>query len=109
MSNEIINQVKPIMVGLDNDLYHNGEPYKEWLSSTSIKDYMVSPKFAKYKKEHPLEFGISAEASEKGSLYHAYMESMVNYGNSSLAKSFLSDFVFGKMSFVSPSSSSSLI
>ena len=83
MSNEIINQVKPIMVGLDNDLYHNGEPYKEWLSSTSIKDYMVSPKFAKYKKEHPLEFGISAEASEKGSLYHAYMESMVNYGDDS--------------------------
>ena len=83
MSNEVTNVVQPIMVGLPNDQYHNGEPYNEWLSSTSIKDYMVSPKFAKYKKEHPLDFGISDDASEKGSLYHAYMESMVNYGDAS--------------------------
>ena len=76
-------EVEPIIYGLDNDQYHNGDPYKEWLSSTSIKDYMVSPKFAKYKKEHPLDFGISNDASEKGSLYHAYMESMVNYEDTS--------------------------
>lgn len=69
--------------GLRNDLYHNGEPYSDYLSSSSLKDYLISPKFAKYKKEHPLEFGISDDAAEKGSLYHAYMESMVNYGNDS--------------------------
>lgn len=82
-SNETVNVVQPIMVGLSNDLYHNAEPYNEWMSSTSIKDYMISPKFAKYKKEHPQDFTISNEASEKGSLYHAYMESMVNYGDES--------------------------
>jgi hypothetical protein len=81
----IIKEVKvnPIIYGLPNEKYHNGEPYNQYLSSTSLKDYMVSPKFFKYKKEHPLDFGISDDASEKGSLYHAYMESMVNFGDNS--------------------------
>lgn len=77
------DKVNPIIYNLPNELYHNGEPYNQYLSSTSIKDYMVSPKFARYKKEHPLDFGISDDAAEKGSLYHAYMESMVNYGDTS--------------------------
>ena len=53
---------------------------KDFLSSTQIKDYMVSPKFARYKALHPELFEISIEASEKGSLYHDAMESLVNTG-----------------------------
>ena len=60
--------------------YHKGERFKDFLSSTQIKDYMVSPKFARYKALHPEMFEISIEASEKGSLYHDAMESLVNTG-----------------------------
>lgn len=75
---------------LTNEEYHRGERFKEYLSSTQIKDYLISPKFAKYKREHPQEFEISKEASEKGSLYHNYMESLVNTGSD---ESFLNSVV----------------
>ena len=72
---------EPIIIGLDNELYHRGEGYDQYLSSTEIKDYLVSPKYAKYKKEHPEEFIISDDALEFGSMYHAYMESLHNHGD----------------------------
>lgn len=65
---------------LSNEEYHRGERFKDYLSSTQLKDYLISPKFAKYKREHPLEFNISRDASEKGSLYHNCMESIVRTG-----------------------------
>ncbi|MDR2628227.1 MAG: PD-(D/E)XK nuclease-like domain-containing protein [Dysgonamonadaceae bacterium] len=66
---------------LSNEHYHRGEPYNQYLSSTNIKDYLISPKYAKLKREHPEVFEISKEASEKGSLYHACLESIVNTGD----------------------------
>ena len=72
---------EPIIIGLDNELYHRGEGYDQYLSSTQIKDFLVSPKYAKYKKEHPEEFIISDDALEFGSMYHAYMESLHNHGD----------------------------
>ena len=72
---------EPIIIGLDNELYHRGDGYDQYLSSTQIKDFLVSPKYAKYKKEHPEEFVISADALEFGSMYHAYMESLHNHGD----------------------------
>lgn len=74
---------EPIIVGLDNEIYHRGEGYDQYLSSTQIKDFLVSPKYAKYKKEHPEEFTISDDALEFGSMYHAYMESLLKHGDSS--------------------------
>lgn len=72
---------EPIIIGLDNELYHRGDGYDQYLSSTQIKDFFVSPKYAKYKKEHPEEFVISDDALEFGSMYHAYMESLHNHGD----------------------------
>ena len=72
---------EPIIIGLDNELYHRGDGYDQYLSSTQIKDFLVSPKYAKYKKEHPEEFVISDDALEFGSMYHAYMESLHNHGD----------------------------
>ena len=66
---------------LPNNEYHRGEKFKEYLSSTSLKNYMVSPKFARFKALHPELFEIGVEAAEKGSLYHDAMESIVNTGS----------------------------
>lgn len=72
---------EPIIIGLENEVYHRGEGYDQYLSSTQIKDYLVSPKYAKYKHDHPEEFVISDDALEFGSMYHAYMESLLNHGD----------------------------
>ena len=75
-----MSNIEDTIYNLPNEEYHRGERFKDFLSSTQIKDYMVSPKFARYKALHPEMFEISIEASEKGSLYHDAMESLVNTG-----------------------------
>lgn len=70
-----------IIHGLSNEDYHHGEGYKDYLSSSQLKDFLISPKYAKYKAEHPEEFEISDDALEFGSMYHAYMESFVRHGD----------------------------
>lgn len=75
-----MSNIEDTIYNLPNDEYHKGERFKDFLSSTQIKDYMVSPKFARYKALYPEMFEISIEASEKGSLYHDAMESLVNTG-----------------------------
>lgn len=77
---------EPIIEGLDNELYHRGEGYDQYLSSTQIKDFVISPKYAKYKHDHPEEFVISDDALEFGSMYHAYMESLLRFGDDSAFK-----------------------
>lgn len=79
MENQII--IEPVMYGLDNELYHHGDGFDQYLSSTQMKDFLVSPKYAKYKNEHPEEFAISDDALEFGSMYHSYMESIGRHGN----------------------------
>lgn len=83
MRNHISNYeyMQDTILNLPNNEYHRGEKYKEYLSSTSLKDYMVSPKFARFKALHPELFEIGVEAAEKGSLYHDAMESIVNTGS----------------------------
>ena len=74
-------KIKETIFNLPNEEYHRGKGYIDYLSSTSIKDYLISPKFARYKQQHPEDFEISAESAEKGSLYHDAMESMTNTGS----------------------------
>lgn len=62
---------------LPNEEYHRGEKFREHLSSTQLKDYLISPKFAKYKREHPEDFEQKSEALEKGSLYHNCLQCIV--------------------------------
>ena len=73
-----------IIEGLANEEYHNGKEYTPYISSTQLKDLLISPKAYKYKKEHPEEFECSRDALEFGSLYHGYMESLVERGDDTL-------------------------
>ena len=66
---------------LPNEEYHRGERYRDYLSSTQIKHYLTSPKFARLVQLHPEQFTINPDSAEKGSLYHDAMESIVNYGS----------------------------
>ena len=59
-----MSNIEDTIYDLPNEEYHRGERFKDFLSSTQIKDYMVSPKFARYKALHPELFEISIEASE---------------------------------------------
>jgi len=74
-------KIKDTIENLSNEDYHKGELYKDFCSSTQLKDYLVSPKFARYKKMNPKMFEISKEASEKGTLYHNCLESLVRTGS----------------------------
>lgn len=76
-----MSKFKDTIYDLPNEEYHRGERFKDFLSSTQIKDYLVSPKFARFKALHPEMFEIGIEAAEKGSLYHDAMESIVNTGS----------------------------
>ena len=66
---------------LPNDEYHNGFPYRHFVSSTQLKDYYISPMFAKFKRKNPQLFKISKESSEVGSLYHYCLESLARTGD----------------------------
>lgn len=78
---ENLFNAEPVITGLPNEVYHHGEGYEQYLSSTQLKDFLVSPKYARYKMEHPEEFNLSDDALEFGSMYHAYMESLLNTGD----------------------------
>ena len=54
-----MSNIEDTIYDLPNEEYHRGERFKDFLSSTQIKDYMVSPKFARYKALHPELFEIS--------------------------------------------------
>lgn len=41
-----MSNIEDTIYDLPNEEYHRGERFKDFLSSTQIKDYMVSPKFA---------------------------------------------------------------
>lgn len=66
---------------ITNDEYHNGERFAHCISSTSLKNYLLSPLHAKYLRENPKE--ISLEASIKGSVYHDLLSSLTNRGDES--------------------------
>lgn len=81
---EETNQKKSLpdtIFGLENEEYHRGVPYSDYLSSTQLKNYLVSPKFANYVKNHPDEHQINPDSAEKGSLYHDAWESIINHGS----------------------------
>lgn len=49
---------------LDNEIYHNGERYKEYWSSSNLKKYLDTPReayyqkyIAKFKESHAMDFG----------------------------------------------------
>ncbi len=66
---------------IPNDEYHNGEKYKDFISSTRLKWYLTSPKWYKFICDNPQESKISLKASMEGSVYHDMLASLVNNGN----------------------------
>ncbi len=57
--------------GLSNHAYHYEAPYTDYLSSTQLKNFMKSPKYAKWKLDNPDE--DKSDALAFGSLFHDLM------------------------------------
>lgn len=68
--------MEPIIYGLDNDRYHNGEEERTFLSSSQLKLYLKSPAAYKYALDHPQE---QTEAMRFGSLFHDLMVSLAEH------------------------------
>lgn len=64
-----------IIKNLSNAAYHDptGE-YGEYVSSTALKRYLISPKYFKYRKENPE--ASNSESLKLGSLFHSLMENI---------------------------------
>jgi len=60
-----------ILYGLSNEAYHHEAPYSEYLSSSQLKQYLKSPRHAKFTFDNPDEEGT--DALRLGSLFHDLM------------------------------------
>lgn len=67
-------------MGISNEDYHNGEQYKEFISSTVLKQIAHSPLWLKYSQEHPEDIEPTKEWKLRGGCYHAMLSSIVNTG-----------------------------
>lgn len=66
-----------ILDNLTNEAYHHGAEFAEYFSSSQIKNYLVSPKYARYTwLNHELK---TSDALTFGSVYHDLLESRVNH------------------------------
>ena len=73
----------PVIHGLSNEEYHHGSPYNEYLSSSQLKRYAVSPKAFKFALDHPEP---QTDAMRIGSLFHDLMAcSAKHYDNGTKA------------------------
>ena len=66
-----------IIYGLSDNDYHFSEPYREYLSSSALKHYLKSPKYAKFAIDNPIK--EDTYAFKLGSLLHSYMECAAKY------------------------------
>ncbi len=64
---------------ISNDRYHNSPEYQDFISSTSLKHYMISPKYAKWARENKQI--KETEALRRGSVYHVLLASLTNSGD----------------------------
>ena len=62
--------MEQIIRGLSNEAYHHEAPYSEYLSSSQLKRYAVSPKAFKFALDHP---DPQTDAKRLGSLFHDLM------------------------------------
>ena len=73
-----------VIHGLSNEAYHHEAPYSEYLSSSQIKKYLISPKAAKFALDNPIE--DKSDALRFGSLFHDLMAcSAEHYDNGTKA------------------------
>jgi hypothetical protein len=64
---------------IPNDVYHEGPEYIDFTSSTSLKHYQISPKYANWAKYN--QENTETAAKRFGSIYHDYLASLVNCGS----------------------------
>ncbi len=60
--------------GLSNEDYHHSLPYTEYLSSSQLKKYLISPKAFKFALDNPAE--EKSDALRFGSLFHDCMAAL---------------------------------
>ena len=76
--------MESIIHGLSNEAYHHEAPYSEYLSSSQLKRYTVSPKAFKFALDNPKE--EKSDALRFGSLFHDLMASCAeHYDNGTAA------------------------
>ena len=76
--------MESIIHGLSNEAYHHEAPYSEYLSSSQLKRYTVSPKAFKFALDNPKE--EKSDALRFGSLFHDLMANCAeHYDNSTAA------------------------
>lgn len=67
---------------IPNEAYHSSVEYEKYISSSELKQMLVSPKWFKYAQDNPADTRtISLENATKGSVYHDLLASIVNTGN----------------------------
>lgn len=71
--------IEPTIYGLSNEAYHHEEPYSEYLSSSQLKRYAISPKAAKFALDNPTE--DKSDALRFGSLFHDLMACLAENTN----------------------------
>lgn len=69
--------IEPVIHGLSNEDYHNEQPYSEYLSSSDLKLYKISPKAAKFALDNPQE--DKSDYLRFGSLFHDLMASCAEH------------------------------
>lgn len=75
--------MEPIVYGLSNEQYHRGENERQYLSSSLLKKYLISPKAYKHFIDNPVE--EKSDALRFGSLFHDLMESYAAYHDDEFA------------------------
>ena len=76
--------MESIIHGLSNEAYHHEAPYSEYLSSSQLKRYTVSPKAFKFALDNPKE--EKSDALRFGSLFHDLMANCAeHYDNGTAA------------------------
>ena len=64
----------PVIHGLSNEQYHHGEEERQYLSSSLLKKYLISPKAYKFALDNPTE--EKSDALRFGSLFHDCMAAL---------------------------------
>lgn len=71
-----------LIYGLSNHAYHHERPYSDYLSSSSLKLYQISPRAFKYCKDNPED--SQSDACQFGELFHSAMEHCAKHGDKPL-------------------------
>ena len=67
--------------GITNEQYHTGEQYKNFVSSSVLKNILISPLWLKYCQDHPEDDEPAKQWKLEGNCYHGILASIANTGS----------------------------